>query len=152
MKAVVQIVKSSKVSAEGRTAGAVKYGLLVLLGVCAGDGRGEAELLAKKTANLRIFSDNDGKMNLSVIDAGGSALVVSNFTLCADTKKGSRPSYSGAMNPADAEKLYLYFAECLKSNGVTDVQTGKFGADMSIDARLDGPVTVILDTDVWRKA
>ncbi len=151
MKAVVQIVDFASVSVDNTCVGKGENGLLVLLGVHENDTVSEAELLAKKVANLRVFCDENDKMNLSVLDIGGSVLTVSNFTLCADTNKGNRPSYINAKNPAEANELYLYFVECLKSNGVTDAQHGEFGADMKINTLLSGPVTILLDTDTWSK-
>lgn len=151
MKAVVQRVNNACVKVDGSVVGTIEDGLFVLLGVCEGDGVAEAELLAKKVANLRIFCDENDKMNLSVIDVGGSVLTVSNFTLCANTSKGNRPSFIGAMGPAAAETLYEYFVEQLELNGVKCTQKGEFGADMQISNELTGPVTIILDTDVWCK-
>ena len=151
MKAVVQRMDCAEVIVDGKTVGDGRNGLLVLLGVADGDTESEAELLASKVSNLRIFCDENDKMNLSVLDVEGSVLTVSNFTLCADTKKGNRPSFIGAMEPQEANRLYLYFVECLKSCGVGDAKVGEFGADMTINAKLAGPVTILLDTDIWRK-
>ncbi len=151
MKAVVQRVGKSEVTVDGKVAGKIDEGLFVLLGVVDGDTEKEAELLASKVANLRIFCDENDKMNLSVLQVAGGVLTVSNFTLCADTKKGNRPSFIGAMNPTDADRLYMYFVECLKQNGVNNTATGEFGADMHISASLEGPVTILLDTDTWSK-
>ncbi len=151
MKAVIQRVTSAKVIADGSFSGSIEKGLLVLLGVHENDTKAEAELLAKKVANLRIFCDEFDKMNLSVLQIGGGVLTVSNFTLCADTSKGNRPSYIEAMAPETANLLYEYFMECLKVNGVTKLAHGSFGADMQIFPELDGPVTIVFDTDTWRK-
>ena len=151
MKAVVQRMDFAEVTVDGKTVGDGKNGLFVLLGVADGDSDAEAELLASKVANLRIFCDENDKMNRSVLDVKGSVLTVSNFTLCADTKKGNRPSFIGAMEPNEANRLYTYFVDCIKRNGVTDAKTGEFGADMTINAKLVGPVTILLDTDTWRK-
>ena len=151
MKAVVQRMDFAEVTVDGKAVGDGKNGLLVLLGVADGDSDAEAELLASKVSNLRIFCDENDKMNRSVLDVGGSVLTVSNFTLCADTKKGNRPSFIDAMEPNEANRLYMYFIDCLKRNGVADAKTGEFGADMTINAKLVGPVTILLDTDTWRK-
>lgn len=151
MKAIVQRINKGSVIADGEFSGEIQKGLLVLLGVHQNDSKAEAELLAKKVANLRIFCDDDDKMNLSVLDIGGGVLTVSNFTLCADTAKGNRPSYIEAMAPDAANMLYEYFMSCIKGNGVTETAHGVFGADMKISTELDGPVTIILDTDTWRR-
>ena len=150
MKAVIQRVFSAKVDADGRPAGSCGNGLMVLLGVSKGDGKEQATLLAKKIAQLRIFCDSEGKMNRSVTDIGGSALVVSNFTLAADIKKGTRPSFDKAMPPEEADRLYEFFVGELKALGVS-TETGVFGAKMVIDMQCDGPVTIVMDTDIWRK-
>lgn len=151
MKAIIQRINKGCCIADGEFSGEIEKGLLVLLGVHESDNEAEAELLAKKVANLRIFTDENDKMNLSVIDIGGGILTVSNFTLCADTKKGNRPSYTEAKEPCEADRLYEYFMKCLETNGVTNLAHGKFGADMKISTELDGPVTIILDTDTWSK-
>lgn len=150
MKAVIQRCKASSVTVEGKIVGEIKKGVLVLLGVFEEDTKEAAELLAKKVANLRIFEDSEDKMNLSVTQVLGSALVVSNFTLCADTKKGTRPSYSHAMEPSSANKMYEYFCECLKGYNIP-VEKGVFGAEMQVDICGDGPVTIVLDTNLWMK-
>lgn len=150
MKAVIQRCFSSSVIADGSPAGSIEKGLLVLLGVTEEDTSAEAELLAKKVAALRIFCDENDKMNLSVSDIGGSVLVVSNFTLCADSKKGNRPSFTFAMEPVKANELYEEFCEVIQNSGI-NVQKGVFGADMQISMVADGPVTIILDTDIWSK-
>ena len=151
MKAVVQVVNFSEVKVEGQSVGKCSEGLLVLLGVAETDTKAEAELLARKVCNLRVLCDQNDKMNLSVMDTMGSMLVVSNFTLCADTSKGNRPSFINAARPEISEPLYEYFIECVKLNGVSEVGKGQFGADMKIEAHLNGPVTVLLDTDIWSK-
>ncbi len=151
MKAIIQRVRSAKVTESGKVSGEIEHGFLVLLGAQDGDTKEKAELLAKKTALLRIFSDVNDKMNLSLLDVGGSALVVSNFTLCADIRKGNRPSFINAMEPHGAEKLYEYYCECLKKEGVNTVEKGVFGGDMELDIKAYGPVTITLDTDVWSK-
>ena len=151
MKAIIQRVLSSNVTVDGKTIGEIGKGFMVLLGVGKDDTENEATLLAKKVAGLRIFSDCDDKMNLSLIDIDGEVLVVSNFTLMADTKKGNRPSFINAMEPKTADKLYVLFMEELKRLGIKKVEHGSFGADMTVSIVNDGPVTVILDTDIWTK-
>ncbi len=150
MLAVLQRVKAAAVAVEGRTVAQTAMGLAVLLGVCEGDGEEQADLLAEKTAGLRIFSDDNDKMNRSLIDVQGEALVVSNFTLCADCSHGRRPSFMAAKRPGEAEALYLRYASRLKGLGVP-VQTGVFGADMQLSLTCDGPVTILLNTDDWKK-
>lgn len=151
MKAVIQRVTSASVVVEGKTLGAIDRGFLILLGVHENDTEAEADLLAKKVANLRVFEDDEEKMNLSMLDCGYSALVISQFTLLANTKKGNRPSFIAAARPEVAIPLYERFMEQLKANGVGDVQHGEFGADMAVSLVNDGPVTIVLDTDTWRK-
>ncbi len=151
MKAIIQRVYRAAVTVEEAVVGKIDSGLLVLLGVNETDGEAEAALLAKKVSDLRIFTDENDKMNLSLLDVRGEALVVSNFTLCADTKKGNRPSFSHAMAPDEADRLYNYFCGELIKDGVKKVQTGEFGADMTVSMEGNGPVTIILDTDVWVK-
>ena len=145
MKAVIQRVTSASVVVEGETLGAIDRGFLILLGVHENDTEAEADLLAKKVANLRVFEDDDEKMNLSMLDCGYSALVISQFTLLANTKKGNRPSFIAAARPEVAIPLYERFMEQLK------VQHGEFGADMAVSLVNDGPVTIVLDTDTWKK-
>ena len=151
MKAVIQRVTSANVVVKGETLGAIDRGFLILLGVHENDTETQADLLAKKVANLRVFEDDEDKMNLSMLDCGYSALVISQFTLLANTKKGNRPSFIAAARPEVAIPLYERFMDQLKANGVTDVQHGEFGADMAVSLVNDGPVTIVLDTDTWRK-
>ncbi|MBQ2693746.1 MAG: D-tyrosyl-tRNA(Tyr) deacylase [Clostridia bacterium] len=151
MKAVIQRVTSASVVVEGETLGAIDRGFLILLGVHEDDTEKEADLLAKKVANLRVFEDDEEKMNLSMLDCGYSALVISQFTLLANTKKGNRPSFIAAARPEVAIPLYERFMEQLKVNGVETVEHGEFGADMAVSLVNDGPVTIVLDTDTWRK-
>lgn len=151
MKAVIQRVTSASVVVEGETLGAIDRGFLILLGVHEDDTEKEADLLAKKVANLRVFEDNEEKMNLSMLDCGYSALVISQFTLLANTKKGNRPSFIAAARPEVAIPLYERFMEQLKVNGVGTVEHGEFGADMAVSLVNDGPVTIVLDTDTWRR-
>lgn len=145
MKALLQRVKSASVAVNDITIGKINRGYAVLLGVCSGDSEKEAVFLADKTAKLRVFADEAGKMNLSLLDKEGEALVVSQFTLCADCRKGRRPSFVNAEEPDISKKLYTIYIEELKKLGVK-VQTGEFGADMTIFIENDGPVTIMLDT------
>jgi D-tyrosyl-tRNA(Tyr) deacylase len=124
--------------------GAIGAGLCVLLGVAAGDGSADADRLAAKVARLRIFEDQDGRFDRSVLDTGGAVLVVSQFTLIAETAKGNRPSFSGAARPEEAEPLYERFADALRALGVP-VETGVFGARMAVELENDGPVTIVLE-------
>lgn len=152
MKACIQRVSFASVKVDGEIVGKIEQGLLILLGVVKEDTREQAELLAQKTANLRIFCDQNDKINLSLLDIEGGALAISQFTLCANTKKGNRPFFEYAMEPSGACELYEYFCECLEKCGVKCVQKGVFGANMAVELLNDGPVTINLDTDVWRKA
>lgn len=149
MKAVIQRVKSSSVKVDGEIVGQVGQGYLVLLGVMEGDTKAHAELMAKKTAALRIFCDENDKMNKSVLDIDGEILVVSQFTLCADVKKGNRPSFDNSAHPTVANELYEYYMQCLKDNGVRKVEHGIFAAEMEVSIVNDGPVTILYDTDIW---
>jgi len=151
MRAVLQRVIAGRVQVEGRTVGAIERGLVVLLGVREGDGDEQARWLAGKVANLRVFPDRDGRFDKSLLDVGGGALVVSQFTLYGDARRGRRPSFSDAAPPEVAEPLVERFCECLRQEGVADVQTGTFGAHMLVDITNDGPVTIILDTDISRR-
>lgn len=151
MKAAVQRVTASSVSVDGEIVGKIDKGLNVLLGVEEDDTEKDAEVLAAKIAKMRIFEDENEKMNLSVLDVDGSVLVISQFTLCADIKKGNRPSFILAAKPDKATALYEYFSSQLKENGVKKVENGVFGADMAVEISNDGPVTIIMDTAIWRK-
>lgn len=147
MRALLQRVKYASVTVEGNCIGKIEKGLLVLLGVGPQDSEKQADFLAEKCANLRIFTDENDKMNLSLLDIGGQMLVVSQFTLYADCKKGRRPSFVGAAAPAQADSLYEYFQQKVKDAGVSVVEHGEFGADMKVELLNDGPVTIMLDTD-----
>ena len=151
MKAVIQRVSYASVSVDGEVTGSIDKGFLILLGVVDGDTSAQAEVLASKVAKLRVFEDDNQKMNLSLLGIGGEALVVSQFTLCADCKKGNRPSFTPSASPDIANELYLEFSDLLRSNGIIKVENGVFGADMKVSLLNDGPVTIILDTDLWRK-
>lgn len=146
MKAVIQRVTHASVKVGGETVGSCGQGFLILLGVMAGDDEKEADKLVNKTVNLRIFEDENGKMNLSSLDIGGEMLVVSQFTLCADCTHGRRPSFTPSAPPDEANRLYEYFVRRLKENGISHVETGVFGADMKVELLNDGPVTIILDS------
>lgn len=147
MKAIIQRTNHSKVKIDGKTTGEIGKGLMVLLGVMEGDTKAEADALASKIAGLRIFSDAQGKMNLSVQDIDGEILVVSNFTLGADCRKGRRPSFSFSARPEIAEPLYVYTVQKFKDFRIKHVATGEFGANMELEIINDGPVTIIIDTD-----
>lgn len=151
MIAVVQRAASASVIADGAPAGKCEQGLFVLLGVLPEDSERDADILAAKIAKLRIFTDANDKMNLSVQDVDGSVLVVSNFTLGADIAKGNRPSFTGAAHPSVAEPLYEYFCEKLAAEGVP-VERGVFGAHMEITLLADGPVTILMDSNIWKRA
>ena len=150
MKAVIQRVTFANVKVDGKTVGEIEKGFMILLGVVEGDTTKEADWLAKKTAAMRIFEDENGKMNLSLLDTDGECLVISQFTLCADCKKGNRPSFISSAKPDEANKLYEYFIEKLKENGAEKVEKGIFGADMKVSLLNDGPVTIILDSDITK--
>lgn len=146
MKAVIQRVKYSNVKIDGAVVGECGKGFMILLGVEQGDEKVDADKLIKKIPNLRIFEDENGKMNLSCLDIDGEILVVSQFTLCADCSHGRRPSFTNSAPPQIANELYEYFVAELKNAGVRSVQTGEFGADMQVELVNDGPVTIILDS------
>lgn len=146
MIAVIQRVSHSSVVIDGSELGKTDKGLMILLGVELGDTSADADKLIKKIPVLRIFEDDQGKMNLSCLDIDGEILVVSQFTLCADCSHGRRPSFIGSASPDEAKALYLYFVEKLRQSGVKKVDTGKFGADMKVSLLNDGPVTIILNS------
>ncbi|MDN7124819.1 D-tyrosyl-tRNA(Tyr) deacylase [Pseudidiomarina sp. 1APP75-32.1] len=146
MKALLQRVTKAQVEINGNTVGSIQHGLLILLGISPTDSEQVARKLAARVAGYRMFSDAEDKMNLSLSDDNGEALVVSQFTLAADTNSGRRPSFSSAAPPAQAEPLYLAFVEELKALGIS-VATGEFGADMQVSLTNDGPVTFLLDTE-----
>lgn len=146
MIAVVQRVKNASVTIESKLYSEISQGFLVLLGVMRGDTKADADKLAAKIANLRIFEDDNEKMNLSCIDINGQILVVSQFTLGADCTHGRRPNFLNAAPPDEANPLYEYFSNQLSVNGISDVKTGVFGADMEVNLLNDGPVTIILDS------
>ena len=152
MKAVIQRVEEATVSVDGEIVGSCQQGYMILFGAEKGDTEAEAELLARKTAALRVFCDSEDKMNLSLLDIDGEALVISQFTLLADVKKGNRPSFINALEPENAEKLYKHYCQCLRNLGVKKVDEGVFGADMKVSLINDGPVTILYDTDIWRKS
>lgn len=145
MRAVVQRVKKSRVTVEGKITGEINKGVMVLLGVGQEDSSQDIDYLAEKIINLRIFEDNNGKMNLSLLDVGGELLVVSQFTLYGDCRKGRRPGYDKAARPDMAKELYGSFVEKCSSYGV-NTQTGIFQAEMLVDISNDGPVTLLLDS------
>lgn len=151
MKTVIQRVSKAFVKVDGEVVGSIGDGFLVLVGVNGADTEEEARLMAKKVANLRVFCDEEDKMNLSLLDKDYSVLAISNFTLCADTKKGNRPSFINAMEPQNADRLYNLFCDELRVNGVKKVEKGVFGADMKVELLNDGPITIVLDTDIWSK-
>lgn len=145
MRILIQRVSEASVVVDEDTIGQIGNGLLVFVCAMGGDTDEQAEFLARKVANLRIFEDGQGKMNRSIQDVGGAALVVSQFTLAADTSRGNRPGFSSAASSEDGEELYQRFCEFLSNHGVP-VQTGQFGADMKVELVNDGPVTIWLDT------
>jgi D-tyrosyl-tRNA(Tyr) deacylase len=147
MRAVIQRVCKGRVSVEGETVGEIGPGLVILLGAGHRDGQAEADRLADKIANLRIFADAEGKTNLSVLDVAGEALVISQFTLYADCRKGRRPSFIHAAPPELAAPLVEYFAGQLRQAGIRRVETGEFGALMLVEIHNDGPFTIVLDTE-----
>ena len=151
MKAVIQRVSSASVEVDGKIIGSCNKGYMVLLGAAEGDTEADAEILAKKISNLRTFCDENDKMNLSILDVDGEILAISQFTLLADVKKGNRPSFIGAMEPVNAERLYKYFCEKLREAGIKKVDEGEFGADMNVSLVNQGPVTILYDTEIWRK-
>ncbi len=146
MRAIVQRVKHASVTVGGEVIGKIGQGFLVLVGVKCGDTEKNADFIIKKCCGLRVFEDSEEKMNLSLTDIGGSLLIVPNFTLYADCKKGFRPGFSDAAPPAEAERLYNYVVEGCKQSGIP-VQTGSFGADMKVELLNDGPITLIIENE-----
>ena len=150
MKAVIQRVSRAEVRVDGEVVGKIGEGYLILVGVMNGDTINEAQLLARKTANLRIFTDENDKMNRSILDIDGEVLAVSQFTLCADVHKGNRPSFIESAPPQEANALYEAFCSALSENGVRKVEKGVFGAHMGVSLLNNGPVTILYDTDTWK--
>ncbi len=148
MRTLIQRVSEAAVRVDGETIGAIDQGLLILICAMKGDTNADADRLASKISKMRIFTDENGKMNKSVLDIGGSALVVSQFTLSADTKSGNRPGFSTACGAEEGKAFYEYFAKAMADTGVP-VETGSFGADMKVSLINDGPVTIWIDTDQW---
>lgn len=144
MRAVIQRVEKASVSVDGQIIGAIDGGFLVLLGVSVDDTERDCERLSQKLINLRIFADENGKTNLSLKDTGGSLLIISQFTLCADCRKGNRPSFINAKGSAEANRLYEFFCE-LCGREIPRVERGSFGADMRVELVNDGPFTIVLD-------
>lgn len=147
MRALLQRVSRAEVRVDGKAVASIGPGLLVLVGVGGRDVEGTAIGVARRVTELRIFADDDGRTNRSILDVAGAALVVSQFTLYADTSRGRRPGFTDAAVPDVAERLYLRFADALRSAGVGDVQTGVFGAEMAVELVNDGPFTIWLATD-----
>lgn len=151
MKAILQRVSNARVDIENKTVGKIEKGFLILLGVENGDEQRDAEVLAAKISGLRIFTDKNDKMNLSLTDVGGGMLVISNFTLCADCSHGRRPSFISAARPETAEPLYEYFCKKMSDNGIARVEKGVFGADMQVSLTNDGPVTIEINSKDLKK-
>lgn len=151
MKAVIQRVSKASVTVDGELISGIGKGYLILLGVMDDDTEADAEVLARKASTLRVFEDEEGKMNLDIQNVDGEILAVSQFTLCADLKKGNRPSFGHSAHPDRANELYEYFCQKLLENGVKNVQKGVFGADMKVELLNDGPVTILYDSEIWRK-
>ena len=147
MRVVLQRCSRAEVRIDGETVGKIGKGFLLLVGITEGDTTVQADLIAKKAAQMRVFEDAEGKMNLSLNDVDGAILSISQFTLYADCKKGNRPSFIRAARPETAEPLYDYFNERLRTEYGIKVETGRFGADMKVDFINDGPVTILLDSE-----
>lgn len=147
MRVILQRVTYGSVTVDGAITGQVDLGFVALVGATHDDMPAQAELLARKTANLRVFEDDEGKMNRSILESGGAVLVISQFTLYADSRKGRRPSFINAARPEIAEPLVKLYADRLRVEGVERVENGVFGASMRVEIHNDGPVTIILDTD-----
>ena len=146
MRAVVQRVSGASVAVSGETVGKCGRGFLILLGVAKGDTEADADVLAAKLSKLRVFEDGNGKMNLSLSDIGGELLIISNFTLYADCRHGNRPDFLMAEAPAEANRLYEYFIDRMKTLSGCPTETGVFGADMKVSIENDGPVTLVIDS------
>lgn len=146
MRVVVQRCSRAEVHIDGETVGQIGTGFLLLVGVTDGDTQAQADILARKVAQMRVFEDSEGKMNLALKDVNGAILSISQFTLYADCKKGNRPSFIRAARPETASPLYDYFNSLLRSQYGLHVETGRFGADMKVDFINDGPVTILLDS------
>lgn len=151
MRIVIQRVSRASVEVDGETVGKIGKGLLLLVGVAKGDTENEAKILAEKISKMRIFEDENEKMNLSLFDVGGQVLAVSQFTLCADCRRGNRPDYMNAAPPSEANGLYELFVEEMRQKGLT-VEKGIFGADMKVELLNDGPVTIVLDSQDLKKS
>lgn len=151
MRLVYQRVSAASVTVDGEVVGQIGEGAVLLLGVRDGDTTAEADLLARKAAELRVFSDENGKFAYSMLDIGGEALVVSNFTLYGNCRHGRRPEFISAARPEVAEPLYEYYVQKLRDAGVKQVATGVFGAHMDLDIHGNGPVTILMDTDEMKK-
>ena len=151
MKAVIQRVTSANVSVDEQIVGSCNQGYMILFGAVEGDTPEDIDILAQKVVNLRIFCDENDKMNRSILDIDGEILAISQFTLAADVKKGNRPSFIKALEPVKAEEYYDIFCEKLKELGVKKVDKGEFGGDMKVSLTNDGPVTILYDTTIWRK-
>ena len=151
MKAILQRVSDARVDIENKTVGQIEKGFLILLGVENGDEQRDADVLTAKISGLRIFTDENDKMNLSLADVGGGVLVISNFTLCADCSHGRRPSFIAAARPETAEPLYEYFCKKMTDNGISRVEKGVFGADMQVSLTNDGPVTIEINSKDLKK-
>ena len=145
MKAIIQRVKSAKITVEGVDVASIGVGIMVLLGVCRGDDSETLKTMSHKLYNLRVFPDEKGKMSRSVHEVGGSILIVSNFTLCGDTSKGHRPSFINAEDPISAKAIYNELVQSLRNMGDTPIETGRFGAMMECTLTNDGPVTISID-------
>lgn len=151
MKAVIQRVAYASVTVEGELINEIGKGFLVLVGICQGDTKSDADLLAAKISGLRIFEDENGKMNLPLSSVNGEILAISNFTLYADCRKGKRPSFINAALPHEASPLYDYFCTKLNENGVPSVKKGVFGADMKVSLLNDGPITIVIKSEELKK-
>lgn len=151
MRIVIQRVSEASVTVDGVITGEIGKGFLLLIGVSKGDTANEAVIMAEKISKMRIFEDENEKMNLSLFDVGGSVLAVSQFTLCADCRRGNRPDYFNAAPPSEANELYELFCEEMKKKNIT-VEKGVFGADMKVSLLNDGPVTIVLDSEDLKKS